>query len=248
MYFFTFSTYVLLIKEVILGVFVCTPHVLKEWGYVPLPVIHYYKTCSEQYLRLKREPKSQLNNLHKLSEYSCQRLPQVSSIPRERGIESHISRQKLLSFTFYFSVSYWKWREMGEIARDTQLSQSRAKEKKTAVAAGVSRAHCYRRAFKKRSMRKVSVSSVFEVSVARRGFPAARRRDRNRSARRSATPYALCVAPPRAYLARASSASISPSHSPGPVPHASHGRPRFPAVRLRPQHGCTSLQTSVYQL
>ncbi|CAH0703345.1 unnamed protein product [Spodoptera exigua] len=137
---------------------------------------------------------------------------------------------------------------MGEIARDTQLSQSRAKEKKTAAAAGVSRARCYRRAFKKRTRRKVCVSSVCGVSVARRGFPAARRRDRNRSAWRSATSYALCVAPPRTLLARASSTSISPSRSPGSAPHASHGRPRFPAVRLWPQHGRTTLQTTAYQL
>lgn len=131
--FLTCITYVLLIKEVILCIFVCTPHVLKERGYVPLPVIHYIETSPEQLDNIANR-KSQLNNLHKLTVQSFQRLSQEFSIPCECVVESHISRQKLHGSTFYFFVSYWKWREMGEIARDTQLSQSRAKEKKTAVA------------------------------------------------------------------------------------------------------------------
>lgn len=160
----------------------------------------------------------------------------------EREADPHISRQKLL----HFSESYWKWREMGEIARDTQLSQTWAREKKTNASAGVSHARCYRCAFKKRTRRKVGVDSACGVSVARRGFPAARRRDRNRSAWRSARSHALCVAPPRKPLAHSTSLYVKPSHSSDSAPHASHGRPRFPAVRSWSQHGRTSLQISAY--
>lgn len=82
---------------------------------------------------------------------------------------------------------------------------------------------------------KVVVNSASSVSTARRGLPAARRRDRNRSVWRPARPHALCAAPPRMPPSRTNSDRLRASLSRGPAPHASHGRPRFPAVR--PQHG-----------
>lgn len=83
-----------------------------------------------------------------------------------------------------------------------------------------------------------SVKAASGVSVAKRGIPAARRRDRNRSACQSVRSYALCVAPPRGPLAQAAPASNAPSFSRRLATHASHGRPRFPAVgRPWPQHG-----------
>lgn len=121
---------------------------------------------------------------------------------------------------------------MSAIARDTQLSQTRAKEKKT-VAAGRITCRCYRRTFKN-VLGEKSAKAACGVSVARRGFPAARRRDRNRSACRSARSHALCVAPPRARPSLAAGRGVASSLSHGPAPHASHGRPRFPAVPLEP--------------
>lgn len=133
---------------------------------------------------------------------------------------------------------------MGAIARDTQLSQTRAKEKKTAAAAGVSRARCYRRAFKNRTRRKVGVGSVRSQYAKARvpGRPSTRP---EQECVPSASSYALCVAPPRARPSRAAGGGVAPSLSRGPAPHASHGRPRFPAVRSKPQHGRTSAKLLV---
>lgn len=195
-------------------------------------------------VKIKPEPKSQLNNLHKLTDSRLSDYHKYPAFPASATLNPTFRAKNfsVLLFTFPWATgSGGKWARSHATLSCHKVERKR---KKTAVAAGVSRARCYRRAFKKRTRRKVSVSSVCWVSVARRGFPAARRRDRNRSAWRSATPYALCVAPPRARLARASFIWISLSRSPDPAPHASHGRPRFPAVRLRPQHGRTSLQTS----
>lgn len=76
---------------------------------------------------------------------------------------------------------------------------------------------------------------TYGVSVARHGFPAARRRDRNRSAWRFARPNALCVAPPRAYLAHAAPGLMAPSRSLGPTPHL----PWAAAISRRPSTAAT---------
>lgn len=57
---------------------------------------------------------------------------------------------------------------------------------------------CRRSGHERHALGKVGVNSASVVSVARRGFPAARRRDRNRSVRRLARPHALAAALPLA--------------------------------------------------
>lgn len=81
--------------------------------------------------------------------------------------------------------------------------------------------------------RKSGCRCLYGISIARCGTPAARRRDRNRSAWLSARPNALCVAPPCLPLALMARMRIALSLSVGSAPHASHGRQRFSAVSGR---------------
>ncbi|CAH2034807.1 unnamed protein product, partial [Iphiclides podalirius] len=139
---------------------------------------------------------------------------------RPSGARARISRQKPLCALF---------RESGgkRSRQRRRLSRGRASGESAAAAYHVPR---YRRV--RGALGKVGVNSAFgSVSSARRGFPAARRRDRNRSVWRPARPHALCAAPPRERPSRTRAHHLTSSLSRGSAPHASHGRPRFPADR-----------------
>lgn len=108
-----------------------------------------------------------------------------------------------------------------DLTRHSAVTGPSEREK---TAAGLPRARCCRRAFKKRTRRKVGVGCV-RMSV-QRGARSRPPVDATGAGVRGAA--ALRGAPPCGLLARAAVAARCAFPL---APHASHGRPRFPAAR-----------------
>lgn len=216
-------------KEVILGLLTRAAHVLQKRSHVPLPVIHFWK--KKLCLKLnKRETTITAQYSSQTINYAVILISNTEiQHPSDGNTAACIWRQKLHDSLFTFP---WLVQVAGKGHDRTRHSAVTNLSEREKNSRGRGRITCplIPARIQKRTRRKVYGNSVCEVSVARRGFPAARRRDRNRSAWRTARLNALCVAPPRASLARAPQALMAPSRSLCPAPHASHGRPRFPAA------------------
>lgn len=176
---------------------------------MPLPVIHY---CSLILPKIRRNAnrKSQLNNIHKL-----QTVLPFNCLPLKYSIIFGCNPFRAKNFTTshkLFVVSTIGGKRARSHATFSCHKLERKREKNSS---GRGRITCplLPARIQKRTRRKVRGNGVCGVSVARRGFPAARRRDRNRSAWRAARPHALRVAPPRGALARAPPYLMAPSCS-----------------------------------